>query len=254
MPENFSFTSLDKLFEKIVAAVVKGVGSDIRDYLAENPDETDNALKYLRGDKINTNLRNYVVSDTVEMKPFKRCSWKGRVLIDREHKRTITICTEQTLLAIAKRKNRSCPHYLMSIVNVENQDVPIAYEQLSFLPDITRFSQEDYQHDFQDIMEDEVSCGDDYKHLVVVYERRGLEVINISAKLLDKNLDTCMEYSLDRFIKPDFGDLTAEFDEAEMKQNDVHSLVTVKGMEANNVTTPKQTGLVTAKGQEAKQA
>jgi|GEM_PF-3581712 len=51
MPENLSFTSLDKLFEKIVAAVVKGVGSDIRDYLAENPDKTDNALKYLRGDK-----------------------------------------------------------------------------------------------------------------------------------------------------------------------------------------------------------
>lgn len=89
---------------------------------------------------------------------------------------------------------------------------------------------------------------------MVVYERRGLEVINISAKLLDKNPDTCMEYSLDRFIKSDFGDLTAESDEAEMKQNDVHSLVTVKGMEANNVITSKQAGLVTAKGQEAKQA
>ena len=70
MSESFNFSNMDKLFEKITAAVVKGVGPDIRDYLADNPDETHNALKMVRVDKINTNLRNFVASDTVELKNY----------------------------------------------------------------------------------------------------------------------------------------------------------------------------------------
>ena len=254
MPETFDFTNEDKLLEKIVAAIVKGVGPDIRDYLTENQDETCNSLRSLRGDKINTNLRNYVVSDTVEMKTFNRHAWQGRILIDREHKVTITICTKYTLEAISKRKERSCPHYLMSLVNVENHDVTPTYEQLSFLPDITRFSQEDYQNDYKNIMGGEVGLYDGYKHLAVVYERNGYEVINITARLLDRELGTSVEYPLGRFIKPDFCDLTAESSESEMKKNDVHSLVTVKEKEPNDVKAPKQAGLVTAKGQEEKRA
>lgn len=67
MPEKFAFHDLDGIFADIVAAIVKGVGQDVRDYYKDNPDETHNALKLVRGDKINTNLRNFVVSDSVEL-------------------------------------------------------------------------------------------------------------------------------------------------------------------------------------------
>lgn len=249
MPEIVNFKDLDPLFKKIVAAIVKGTGSDIRDYLFENRDETHNAVKLVRGDKINTNLRNFVVSDTVELKTFKRYAWEGRLIIDREHKITITICTKQTLEAIPKKKNRSCPHYLMSIVNIENQDVEPVYVQLSFVPEVTSFSQDEYQEDFKTIMEEEVNIGDGYKHLAIVYETAGTEVTYIAARLLDRDLGTGKEYSLEKFLKPDFVDLTAENNETNTKKNDVHTLVKVKKHEQSENESPAYSGLVTAKGQ-----
>lgn len=251
MSESFNFSNMDKLFEKITAAVVKSVGPDIRDYLADNPDETHNALKLVRGDKINTNLRNFVASDTVELKTFKRYAWEGRILIDREHKVTIAICTKQTLDAIPRKKDRTSPHYQMTIANVENADVEPIYEQMTLFSGMSQFSSDVYADDFKTIMGEDVLAEDGYKHLVVVYETSGSDVVTyISAKLIDRNLATAKEYSLDRFLKPDFGDLTAEFNDEETTQNDVRSLVTVKAPKQKNNATPKQDGLVTAKGQE----
>lgn len=250
MSETFNFSNMDKLFEKIAAAVVKGVGPDIRDYLADNLDETHNALKLVRGDKINTNLRNFVASDTVELKDFKRYAWEGRILIDREHKVTISICTEQTFDAIPRKKDRTSPHYLMTIANVENADVEPIYEQMTLFPGMSQFSSDVCADDFKTIMGEDVLAEDGYKHLVVVYETSGSDVTYIAAKLIDRNLATVKEYSLDRFLKPDFGDLTAEFNDEETTQNDVRSLVTVKAPKQKTNVTPKQDGLVTAKGQE----
>ena len=250
MSESFNFSNMDKLFEKITAAVVKGVGPDIRDYLADNPDETHNALKLVRGDKINTNLRNFVASDTVELKTFKRYAWEGRILIDREHKVTIAICTKQTLDAIPRKKDRTSPHYQMTIANVENADVEPIYEQMTLFPGMSQFSSDVYAEDFKSIMGEDVLAEDGYKHLVVVYETSGSDVTYIAAKLIDRTLATATEYSLDRFLKPDFGDLTAEFNDEETTQNDVRSLVTVKAPKQKTNVTPKQDGLVTAKGQE----
>lgn len=249
MPELVNFKDLDPLFKKIVAAIVKGTGPDIRDYMSENPDETHNAVKLVRGDKINTNLRNFVVSDTVELKTFKRYAWEGRLIIDREHKITVTICTKQTLEAIPKKKNRSCPHYLMSIVNIENQDVDPVYVQLSFVPEVARFSQDEYQEDFKTIMEEEVNIGDGYRHLAIVYETSGTNVTYIAARLLDRDLGTGKEYSLEQFLKPDFGDLTAEANETSNRKNDVHTLIKVKDQEQSDNESPAYTGLVTAKSQ-----
>ena len=250
MSESFNFSNMDKLFEKITAAVVKGVGPDIRDYLADNPDETHNALKMVRVDKINTNLRNFVASDTVELKNFRRYAWEGRILIDREHKVTISICTKQTFDAIPRKKDRTSPHYQMTIANIENADVEPIYEQMTLFSGMTQFSNDVYADGFKTNMGEDVLAGDGYKHLVVVYETSGSDVTYIAAKLVDRNLATAKEYSLDRFLKPDFGDLTAEYNDEETTQNDVRSLVTVKAPKQKTNIAPKQDGLVTAKGQE----
>ena len=116
-------SQMESLLRNVVWAISKGIGDDIREYLAENDNETNNALVQLRGDKINTNLRNFVTSDTVELKRFHRSAWQGRILIDRENKFTITICTKQTLDAISRKRNRRIPHYLMSILHVLNGDL-----------------------------------------------------------------------------------------------------------------------------------
>ena len=82
---------MDSLLRNIVWAINKGIGDDVREYLSETHKETNNAIILMRGDNINTNLRNFVVSDTVELKKFRRSAWQGRILIDRENKFTITI-------------------------------------------------------------------------------------------------------------------------------------------------------------------
>ena len=76
--------NLRPIMTLIVKAVAKGVGPDIQTYLVDNNNETNNAIRFLRNDKINTNLRNTVVSDTIGLHPFKRHGWDGRILIDRK--------------------------------------------------------------------------------------------------------------------------------------------------------------------------
>lgn len=249
MPRTINFENLDEVFSTITAAVSKGIGSDMRDFLEDNPDETHNGKNLIRGDKINSNLRKLVVSDAVELKPFKRYSWEGRILIDREHKITFTICTKRTLESIPKKKDRKSPHYLMSLTYVENAFVNSAYEQISFFPDTTKFSDEELTEDYKSIMGDDVSMGDGYAHLAIVYESSGFDVTYIAARLLDENLGTVEEYSLNKFLKPDFGDLTAEFAE-EKEKNDVHRLITVKSSNNDsNAAKKRDERLVTAKKQ-----
>lgn len=93
---------MEPLLRGVVWSISKGVGEDIRGYLSEYNKETNNAIIHMRGDNINTNLKKYVVTDSVELKKFRRAGWQGCILIDRDNKFTITICTRQTLNAISK--------------------------------------------------------------------------------------------------------------------------------------------------------
>ncbi len=246
MIKKFEFKELDPLFQKITQAIVKGCGPDFQDSLSINKDETRNASKFIRGDKINTNLRNYVTSDTVELWPFMRSSWEGRLLIDRVHKITITICTKRTFMNI-KRSNHERPHYLMSLVHVENSNVSPQFEPISLFSESEKFSDDDYREDYRKIMGSEVLAEDGYHHLVVVYERSNLDVTFVAAILIDKNLSPVAEYPFDKFLKPDFNDLTAESIEEDKAQNDIHSLVKVKTRIMENEDDGKKAGLVTPK-------
>ena len=224
-------SQMESLLRNIVWAISKAIGDDVREYLAETHKETNNAIILMRGDNFNTNLRNFVVSDTVELKKFHRSAWQGRILIDRENKFTITICIRQTLDAISRKRNRRIPHYLMSILHVLNGDLEAPVKQMhlaDFYPDeFTVFTDDEFRDDFEEIMDDEINYDDGYRHGVVVYESRNMEIDTISFLILDPDLDTVHEYSLKEMVKPNFSDLTAE-DESQSRKKDVHSLVSVK--------------------------
>lgn len=218
------------LLKLIVRAVEKGVGEDIRDYILSTGKATNNAIRLMRADNINTNLRDSVASDTVELKYFNRSAWIGCLLIDRVHKVTITICAKQTLEGIPRKTDRRIPHYLQSILHVQNANVEPQYKQQTlgdYLPEIqSQFSDEDYRADYQNIMDDDLEFGDDYKHLVVVYEASHYEVTSIAVKMLTPEFQTAQEYALDDLLKPDFSELTNN--EPEEQKKDAHSLVSVK--------------------------
>lgn len=247
MQNIIDFEKLDPMFKQIVEAIVKAVGTDIRDFLSENSDETHNAIRLIRGDKINSNLRNYVVSDTVELHSFTRHAWEGRILIDREHKVTISVLTKQTFEGIM-RKERKSPHYLMSIAHIENSDVSAESEQLSLFSPEGGFTDDDYCKDFETIMGDEVGSEDGYHQLVVVYETEKSVVTSISVRLVDKNLLTSKEYPLEKFLKPDLNDLTFEPEEiVDKSENDVRHLIGIKVQKEEEKKTPKQEILITLK-------
>ena len=83
--------------------------------------ETMNSVRYIRGDKINENIRNLVISDDIMLISFRRYSWDGRMIIDQKNRISYTVTTKQNLEAIPKKKDRKCPHFLQSILAVKTE-------------------------------------------------------------------------------------------------------------------------------------
>lgn len=248
--ENINFNGIKLDLCKIVHAIAKASGPDIREFMATSDHETDNCIRLLRGDFINTNLRDMV--EGMELHSFKRSSWDGRLLIDRRHNLTYSICTKQTLDAISKTKGRHIPHYLQTILHIQNTEVKPMYEQMT-LPgmeaDITDFDENEYREDYKKVMGDDLALDDNYTHLVVTYEAEHGEITYIAARLLDPNLDLSKEWSLMDLLKPDYIDLTVNMSE-KPKTKDTHDLIAIKASLIKAKERRVPVPLVSAKQQE----
>lgn len=222
---------MEPLIRAVVKAIEKGVGEDIREYLTSTKKATNNAIPLMRADNINTNLQNSIESNTVELKYFKRRSWTGCLLIDRLNKLTFSICTRRTLESIPKKLNRRIPHYLQTILNIQNINVEPQHKQITLFDFMSesgsQFSYEEYRKDYESIMDDDLSFGDEYQHWVVEYEVSHFSVTSITMKLLDKDFQPALDISLDYLLKPDFSELTIE-DVSSTEKKDAYSLVSVK--------------------------
>lgn len=248
--DEFDVINIQPELRLIVNALAKAVGPDIREYLTGNNMDTNNAIMLLRGDFINTNLRDMVVGaiEDLELKHFKRFVWTGSLLIDHKHKITITVSARQTLSRIKGVKDRQNPHYLQSMCHILNGDLNASCKQMT-LADIAGtefnppFSDETYEEDFDSIVDAAFGQGDGYRHCVVAYEAERLEIKSLSLLLLDKDLDVVHDISLMDLLQPDFGTLTApvaEIEERPVKQ-DAHSLVKIKaGLKSKNASEPER--------------
>lgn len=216
---------------KIGKAIEKGVGEDIRTYLANSDNAVNNAIAFLRGDYIATNIRNTLESETTEIKYFKRNSWTGCIVIDRIDKHSYSVCAKKTLERIPKNKDRRSPHYLQTILNTENREEEGNGRQVS-LADYgfsvgNQFTEEEYEKDFLSIMEETLSLADDYRHWIITYEAEHNSLVGLSAVLLDGDFCIVKEIPLMELMKPDFGSLTSA-EKKEEKKQDVHKLISVK--------------------------
>lgn len=247
---NVDFESIKFVLQGICASIEKAIGEDTKEYLTSYNNETNNAVKHIRGDRINTNLRNTVVSNTIELHPFRRRSFDGRLLIDRKNKLTYTICKKQTLLDIPRNKDRTIPHYLQSILSIQNSNVEAEYTQMTlagFTPTCD-FAHEVYLEDYKDIMGEDISFDDEYLHIVVVYEAYKYKITYIAAEVLTPDFNIGQMHNMMYLIQPDFMDLTSE-SESEFEKKDAHSLVAVKPSLVKKKL-PKQEPLVSAKKEE----
>lgn len=224
----------EPLLRKIVRATEKACGEDTRGYLSENSLETNNALPFLRGDFINENLRNSVVDEDVDLIPFNRYGWSGQILHDKINRITYTITSKRTLAAIPKKKGRSVPHYLQSILYAENGDYKAAVKQMNLNDfvdfDIARFDSKELENDYGKIMNGQIALDANYRHYIIAYEVEHGEVTDISMQFLDKDFDVIAQCSLNDYLRPDFGRLTETepVGAVAVEEESVHSLINVK--------------------------
>lgn len=203
------FPSDEMMVRRTVRAIQKAIEEDVPEFCRENHMETMNSVRYVRGDKINDNLRNHVVSEDTILISFKRYSWDGRMLVDHKNCITYTITTQQNLAVIPKKKNRSCPHFLQSILAIENGDLHGKYEQMALFP-MEQFEDDVLEEDYKKIVSGVLSRDSGYHHYVIAYAFEKNELLDVNMILLDKAFNTVKEISLNDFIKPDFAKLTAE--------------------------------------------
>lgn len=236
--------NIAEMMTKIGKAVEKGVTEDTRLYLNSSENVTNNAVAFLRGDYINTNLSNMVAGDGIEVKLFKRSSWTGSLVIDRCNRLIFSVCSRKTLERIPKNKARRSPHYVQTILNTINRDEIAPVKQVSiadFDSSFTAtFSTDDYEKDFFSIMEGAVSFYEGYRLWVITYEVEKFSLTEIAAVLMDGDFDIVQEVSILEMLKPNFGDLTSA-EPREEKKNDVRSLISVKpGLVAARSSEPEK--------------
>lgn len=253
--DEFNIADIQPNLKVIVKALVKAIGSDTREYIINGSMDTNNAIGFLKGDFINTNLRNMFVGNRdVELKHFKRCAWTGLLLIDRKHKNLITISSKSTIQRIKKVDDRKSPYYVQSMCHVLNGDLEAPYKQMSIVDLIDPpFSEEVYEADFESIVDATISQEEGYRHYLVTYEAERFELKGVSIMLLDKDLDPVQELSLMDLLEPDFGSLTAPITkvEEEPHKKDAHNLVRVKaGLKSKKDTEPEKKTKITTKSEE----
>lgn len=257
--DEFDVIDIQPSLGVIVKALEKAIGSDTRDYLVNSNMDTNNAIILLRGDFINTNLRNMLAGhEDIELKHFKRFVWTGHMLIDRKHKIIITISSRSTLQRVKKVSERKNPHYVQTFCHVLNGNLEAPCKQMS-LDDLEGiemdppFAKEVYEADFENIVDAAISQGEGYRHCLVAYEADGFDLKSVSIMLLDKDLDTVQEISLMELLQPDFGNLTAPIAKAEEEpqKKDAHNLVKVKaGLKSKKESEPERKTEITKKSEE----
>ena len=215
----------DTLLRKIVYSIDKAIGEDQQQYLRENQKETNNAIILLRGDDINTNLRHHIVKDNIDLIPFRRSGWSGRIIIDRTEHITYSIMTEGTLATVARKKNRINPHYLQSLLYAENKEC-IAKERQMTLQDfgITIFDTDVLEQDFEKISQGLIDRKEDYRHYIVSYIANHGKIKSITLKFLDKEFNIVDEQPLMQYIRPDFAQLTNTDSVKESDEDNIQSI------------------------------
>ena len=190
----------------VVRAIEKAVSEDIPRQLSEHPMETNNYIGLMRGDWINQNLRAFAPIDDYELLRIQRYGWKGRIIINRDKRITLSVCTEANLRTIPL-KQRSRPHYAMSLLKVQNGDLQGMYQQQWLYP-IEPFEDQVLEEDYDDIIGGAIDPAEGYRHYFVTYKASGDELTDVKLVLMDPYFNVVSEQSLNHLIKPDFSRLT----------------------------------------------
>ena len=209
------FDSVELVVSRIVRAIDKTIAEDIPQERREKVLETKNYIAHIRGDYLNSNLRRIAAIDGIELHPFKRYGWEGRLLIDRENKITIGVTTQANLQVIPRKKDRNCPNYMQTLLKIMNGDLESPATQLSFLLPASQFDDEVYEDDFDSIMAGVLDPDAGFRHCIVAYTADHDEICDIAFYVLNADFAIIEKHDLRSYIKPDFSRLTATSNHSE---------------------------------------
>ena len=200
----------EECISNIVHAILKGISSDIDDYIQAEKTITTNGLPFIRSDFINTNLEKIVInSEYLDLISFKKTSWEGIILIDNEDQITYSIISNNTLERLLNN-NQKNPHYLRTIIHILNNTCEAINTQLSLNGfDINRYNYESMVDDFNKITKGRINSEGDFRHYIIAYKAGDGILENVELKFYDKNLNEIDSMPLMNYINPDFSELTA---------------------------------------------
>lgn len=197
-----------ELNQKIVYSINKAIVQDVPFDIREHHLETNNRNIFATGDHINENLRRYVVKDGIELLPFKRSAWEGRIIIDKSNKVTYSVSTRRTLDAVIKNHGDN-PHYLRSILYAENSDCQSSPKQITISDVNPEYLTDDYdekllEEDYNRIMKGAIGLNEDYKHYIVVYNSEHHMISSIELLLFDEKFNVVDRIDLMEYVTSDF--------------------------------------------------
>ena len=195
----------------LVWAINKAVADDIPLMLSEHPLDTHNFLGHFRGDCINTNIRLGINVENITILPFQRSGYAGRLVIDHTNKVTYSITTEQNLRSIPRKKRRRTPHFLQTLLGIENVAYESEYKQLTLIP-MNLFDEQTLQEDFKSIIASLFTPDEGYVHYIIAYTSGKSGLLDVQLLFLDRDFDVIDSESLNDFIIPDYAELTASQD------------------------------------------
>ena len=198
----------DPLIRTVVACIKQATDDDVKRYLGEFHPGTTNGLPHQIHDWINGHLRDHITSNKVYTVEIKRASWRGRIIVDEEHKYVYSIMRIDRLKSLRKEK-RNNPHYLHTIVGLLNKELEAENKQLTLDEyQYCRFSQDELEDDYTRLFGNKVSPSEGYKHCLILFATPKTELYDVRLCIVDKDLEVVEDKPLIDYIKPDYAELT----------------------------------------------
>lgn len=196
------------LLRYIVSAIHTAISDDYSNFLQEySALDTHIGFGLMKSNFINDRLKMYVAKTNASIHQFKRYSWQGRIIVDRHSKHTFSVSTHSNLKTVFNKKGREKPHYLQSVLVVENRKCYNPHEQLTLM-DTCPFDQKMIESDYYSIMSLYAEEFREFTHYVVAYSISSNGFLDVDLILFDSHFDEIERISLNDFITPDYGELT----------------------------------------------
>lgn len=197
-----------KLLSYIVNAIYKAAVDDYSDFAQDYSYlETHNSFGLMKANFINNRLGECVDKANASMHSFKRYSWRGRIIVDRKAKQTFSVFTHANLKTVFGKKSRRTPHYLQTVLVMQNEKCYNPHQQLTFM-DTSPFDHKTFENDYRDIMLSNANEFKEYTHYVIAYTISKDELFNAELILFDSHFDVIEITSLNSLLAPDYGKLT----------------------------------------------